>query len=128
MFCQKVVMKQTFYRLFFRGYRNGLLAWHGLILFWTKCKIIPIQANQTDRSSHLQMFFKIGILKNFAIFPGKHLCWSLFLIKLQAWRPAPSLKRDSNRIAFLWILQNFQGHFFYRTPTVATLERISFCL
>ena len=30
------------------------------------------------------MFFKIGVLKNFAMFTGKHLCWSLFLIKLQA--------------------------------------------
>ena len=29
------------------------------------------------------MFFEIGALKNFAIFTGKHLCWSL-LIKLQA--------------------------------------------
>ena len=26
--------------------------------------------------------FKIGVLKNFAIFTGKHLCWSLFLIEL----------------------------------------------
>ena len=34
------------------------------------------------RSSGLQMFFKIGILKDFAVFTGKHLCWSLFLIKL----------------------------------------------
>ena len=29
---------------------------------------------------------KIGVLKNFAIFTGKHLCWSLFLIKFQAFR------------------------------------------
>ena len=29
-----------------------------------------------------QTFFKIGALKNFAIFTGKHVCWSLF--KLQA--------------------------------------------
>ena len=29
------------------------------------------------RSSLSQMFFKIGILKNFATFTGKHLCWSL---------------------------------------------------
>ena len=36
------------------------------------------------RSSRSQMFFKIGVLKNFANFTGKHLCWSLFLIKLQA--------------------------------------------
>ena len=34
------------------------------------------------------MFFKIGVLKNFAIFTGKSLCWSLFLIKL--------LKRNTN--------------------------------
>ena len=40
------------------------------------------------------MFFKIYALKNFAIFTGKHLCWSLFwsfglafneLIKLLCW-------------------------------------------
>ena len=30
------------------------------------------------------MFFKIVVLINFAIFTGKHLFWSLFLIKLQA--------------------------------------------
>ena len=27
------------------------------------------------------MFFKIGVLKNFAVFTGKHLSWSHFLIK-----------------------------------------------
>ena len=31
-----------------------------------------------NRSSRSQMFFKIGVLKNFAIFTGKHLCWGLF--------------------------------------------------
>ena len=36
------------------------------------------------RSSRSQMFFKIGVLKNFAILTGKRLCWSLFLIKVQA--------------------------------------------
>ena len=36
-----------------------------------------------SRTSRSQIFFKIGVLKNFAIFIGKHLCWSLFLIKLQ---------------------------------------------
>ena len=33
------------------------------------------------RSSRTQMFFKIGVLKNFATV--KHLCWSLFSIKLK---------------------------------------------
>ena len=37
----------------------------------------------TSRSSRLQMFFKIGVLKSFANFTGKHLCWSLFLKNLK---------------------------------------------
>ena len=32
-----------------------------------------------DRS---QIFFKIGVFKNFTIFTEKRLCWNLFLIKL----------------------------------------------
>ena len=28
------------------------------------------------------MFFEIGVLKNFAILRGKHLCWRLFLEEL----------------------------------------------
>ena len=38
----------------------------------------------TSRSSRLHMFFKIGVLKSFANFTGKHLCSSLFLKNLQA--------------------------------------------
>ena len=36
------------------------------------------------RSSHRRYPFKKAVLKNFAIFVGKHLYWSLFLIKLQS--------------------------------------------
>ena len=32
------------------------------------------------KSSYLRMFFKIDVLKNLAMFTGKHLCWSYFLI------------------------------------------------
>ena len=38
------------------------------------------------RNSRSKMFFKIGGLKNFAIFTGKHLCWSLFLIKFYQYK------------------------------------------
>ena len=38
-----------------------------------------------------------------------------FLMKLQA-KPATLLKKDSGTGVFLWILQNFQEHLFYRTP------------
>ena len=86
----------------------------------------------TSRSSYSQMFFEIGVLKNFAIFTGKYLCWTLFLIKLQAFRPANLLKRSSNTVVFLWILRNL-------TPLVAdsapyyllldvTLQIVNACL
>ena len=62
---------------------------------------------QTLKSNRSQMFFRIGVLKNFAIFKGKQLSWSLFLIKSQTSKPANLLKRDSNSGVFLWILRNF---------------------
>ena len=43
-----------------------------------------------------EVFCKKKVFKNFANFTGKYLCGSLFLIKLQALRPATLLKRDSN--------------------------------
>ena len=48
------------------------------------------------RSSRLQMYFEIGVLKNFANFKGKHLLESLF-----------------NKVA---------STFFYRTHPVAASE------
>ena len=42
------------------------------------------------KNSHSHMFFRIGVLKNFVIFTGKHMCWSHSLIKLLAFRPAES--------------------------------------
>ena len=53
-------------------------------------------------NNHSQMFSKTGVFKNFAIFTGKNLCSSHFLVKFQAWRPAFYLKRDSNAGAFLF--------------------------
>ena len=46
--------------------------------FWSSMVFMRI------RSSHSQMFYKITAPKNFANFTGRHLCWSLFLIRLQA--------------------------------------------
>ena len=54
-------------------------------------KTMPPQKSEVDitlrlsfaRSSRSQIFFKIGVIKNFINFTGKHLCWSLFLIKFK---------------------------------------------
>ena len=42
-------------------------------------------------------FYKKAVLKNFAIFTGKHLCWILFLIKLQVFRTAILIKSLQHR-------------------------------
>ena len=55
---------------------------HNLLLYKERQLILP----RTSRSSRSQMFFKAGFLKNFAIFTGKLLYLSLFLMKLLAFR------------------------------------------
>ena len=54
------------------------------------------------RSSRWQMFFKKAALKNFVIFTGKHLCWNLFLTKLQVFRCFPVNIATFLRAAFWW--------------------------
>ena len=56
------------------------------------------------------IFEKISI-KNFAIFTGKHLFWGLFLIKMQAFRPATFFKKRLQYRCFLWVLWNFKNIF-----------------
>ena len=43
---------------------------------------------------------KEGGLKNFTNFRGLHLCWSLFLIKLQALRPSTLLNKTPTQVFF----------------------------
>ena len=53
------------------------------------------------QSSHSQMFFKVGVLKIFAIFIGKHLRWGLFFNNSAGLRPATLTKSDPNAGVFL---------------------------
>ena len=52
-------------------------------------------------------FINKAVLKNSAIFTWKHLCWSLFLMKLQAFRSATLLERDSSAGVLLSLQQKF---------------------
>ena len=70
----------------------------------------------SSRTCRSQMFFKIGVLKDFALLTGKKLCWSLFLTNFQVWRPATLLKRDSSISIF---------SFFYMIPPVVASVRSS---
>ena len=49
-----------------------------------------------------EVFYKKGVLRNFAKFTGKHLCQRVFFNGLQLYQ-----KRLSGTIVFLWILPNF---------------------
>ena len=95
------------------------------------------------------MFFEICVLNNFANFTGKHLCWSLFIIKFlinfirdiatlvfscEIWK---NLKNTFSTEHLQWLLLSkeiatqvftcnickiFKNTFFYRTPPVAASE------
>ena len=48
-----------------------------ILLAVTYKTYFDVKLYERYRSSRLQMFFKIVVLRNFEIFTGKHLCWSL---------------------------------------------------
>ena len=67
----------------------------------------------------LDMFYKIGIFKNFRKLTRNPLCRSVFLIKLYTIKLATLLKRDFSSDVSLWILRNCFKHLFHRTPLVS---------
>ena len=69
------------------------------------------------KSNHSQMFFKIGALKNLAIFTRKCLCWSLFLIKLQAYN---FIKKEIPTQEFSYEYCKIFKKVLYKTLPVAT--------
>ena len=73
---------------------------------------------RNGRSSCFQIFIKISVLKNFPIFTGKHLCWSLFLKNLHVLKSTSLLTGDSNTGVFEYC-KIFKNSFFYRIPMMA---------
>ena len=65
------------------------------------------------RSSHQRCSIKKTVSKNFAIFRGKHLCWSLFSIK------SNFIKKRLQHSCFHVSIAKFLKTVFYRAPPVA---------
>ena len=68
-----------------RQYIQCLVCFTVLDLFYTKPVLVLCYwgtSYHRDRRSHSHMFFKIGVLKNFANFTGKHLGWCFILTKV----------------------------------------------
>ena len=68
-------------------------------------------SNKSHRNSCPEVFCEKGVLRNFAKFKGKHMCLSLFLIKLQVLCLQHFLKKGAWHMCFL---VNFAK--FLRTP------------
>ena len=86
------------------------------------------EGNDSIRSSRSPMFLKIGALKKFAIFTGKHLCWGLFLIKLLGFKLLGFYSKEAPKQVFSCehIVKILSTPFFYRTPLVAAFL-LSYC-
>ena len=67
---------------------------------------------ETFRSSHWRCSVKQGVLKNFANFTGKNLCWNLFLIKLQFWWPTTLLKKTLTEMLSCKLCKLFKDSYF----------------
>ena len=71
-----------------------------------RSECISVESIVIRRIGRPDMFFKIGVLRNFAKFTRKHLCWSLLLMKLQACRTPSATDSEKNKN----ILNNFRHH------------------
>ena len=98
-------------------------------LFLKKCLLhflflAMLFAHVTKRSNSLsQIFFKTGVLKNFAMFVGKHLRWSRFLIKFQYWRRAFLFKnRLQHRCFYVNIAKFLRTAFLKKTYSLYLSE------
>ena len=87
--------------------------------FFRETKLMKFQV---IRSSRPAVFFKKGVLRNFAEITGKHLRQSLFLMKLQSWA-CKFIKKETLAQVFSCEFAKFlRTPFFYRTPLVAASE------
>ena len=77
-------------------------------------------------SSQRRCSVKKGVLRNFEKFTVKHLCQSLFSIKLQAWGQQLYLKKGSGTGIFLWVLRNFKEHLFFQNNSWRLLRNLVF--
>ena len=71
--------------------RHEILRWRRVQDVFKTCLEDVFKTNKCLRgyyfSIRLKVFCKIGVLRKFSKFTEKRLCWSVFLIELQAWGP-----------------------------------------
>ena len=98
---------------------------HESYSFWVRNKEQETEAATRDQRYSIK---KVD-LENSKILTGKHLCWSLFLIKLQTFRSVTLLKKDPSQVFSCEFCRNFKNiHFEEHLRTVASGKKvIEFC-
>ena len=82
--------KKSFCRVIVRNYLYNEFAfkqstWRGKIKEQTP-QLVLLYCGRTVKTSHRRCSIKKAVLKNFAIFTGKHPCWGLLLIKFKPFK------------------------------------------
>ena len=98
---------------------------HKELLRWLSHRFLfqtPLKTRVEPQKQHWSWSAKKVVLKIFASFTGKHLCWNLFK---NLFRPATLLKRDSNTDVFLRNLQNLEERLIWSMLTTGS-ETCSF--
>ena len=81
-----------------------------------------------SRSRHQRCSIEKAILKNFAIFTGKHLRWTLFFNRVAGLKTCNCIKRDSNKDVFCGYCENFKKTYFQeKLQTTASAVPASYC-
>ena len=94
------------------------LKWTFSLVFFCK-KIKHNFFGSFHSSIRSDMFYRIGLFKNFGKLTGKRFSRSFFLIKLYTIKLATLLKRDSSSDVLLWLFRNYFKHLFYITPPMS---------
>ena len=102
------------------------IPWNGTSLKKNCCHVYQFPEVATGG-----VLIKKNIIKKLGKFIQKHLCWSFFLIKLQAWRPVTLFKKIPTQVFYCKVSENFINTNFeehLRTTAPGRLGQISLLL
>ena len=84
---------------------------HSIVINFWSFMYLKLKKYLNSRSSQQKCSME-KVLKNLAIFTGKHLRWNLFLTELQARKPATVLKETPRKVFFCEYCENFKSTYF----------------
>ena len=85
-----------------------------------------LKSKDTEAATRGALSKKLAVLKNFAIFTGKHMCWSPISTKMKTRRPATLCKRDFNIVVSCDYCKIFKSTYLIKHIPVAISDTFSF--